>query len=208
MNTMLNSTRTTKYLIGALCAYLLLIGNTIAQQYAQQANEDKLRRHQIGITYGVPFLGGALNGLVGPRLNIRSTTNHIGLRYAYLFNESTCFELEYTSATGFVNNKTFFTKHRALARVCFQSTFSEVFHFYCAWGSGLKWVSFSPKNRFTEDFRTNQNRIPFTYRACGGIKVWLFKCIGLHTEFGLGGPLLQFGLHFRFQTKNNNKLLD
>ncbi len=202
---MLNFKNHIKYTLGF---YLLLISSSMAQQVVEAGENINPRRHQIGITYGLPFLGGALNGFVGVRLFTRSTTNHIGLRYAYLFNSSTCFELEYTAATGFVNNKTFFTKHRALARLCFQSTFSEVYHFYCAVGSGIKWVTFSPESGFAKNFRDNQNRIPFSIRAAGGIKVWLFKCIGLHTEVGIGGPLLQFGLHYRFQMIRNNKRLD
>jgi hypothetical protein len=205
INIMLNFKIHIKHTLGF---YLLLISSIMAQQVVEAGENMNPRRHQISLTYGLPFLGGALNGFVGARPNILNTSNHIGLRYAYLFNKATCFEMEYTRASAFVNTKVFFTKHRVLARASIQTYFSEVFNFFGALGWGIKYVTFSPESGFTKNFRDNQNRIPFSIRAAGGIKVWLFKCIGLHTEVGLGGPLLQFGLHYRFQMKQSDKYLD
>jgi hypothetical protein len=187
---------------------IYLSSNSWAKLIANNPKDslNKNPKHLMEINYGLPFIGIPFPTNYGNSNNITTTTNtnHLGIRYEYYDNKNFSYGIEYTFAkqTSSIKNldyKASQTKHRFLARVCFHSHPNKDLDFYLALGAGAKIVQIDDKqNLYEENNVAITKLIPVAVRIGGGARIAITKNFGVHLEAGLGGPLLQCGLSFRF----------
>jgi hypothetical protein len=170
---------------------------------------NKTSKHLIEINYGYSKYGG--EGLSGgtwwpwiPDFSKRNTTSHqIGIQYEQNFNSSLSFGITYT----FCESKSIYDskytvkyyKHRLLGQIFANARINKNMSIYSTFGAGFKLLQISSENKFQyENVFIHTNVLPFSIKIGLGIRLRLYKNIGLNTEIGIGGAMIKSGLNFRF----------
>jgi outer membrane protein W len=92
-------------------------------------------------------------------------------------------------------------KYRILAKINFHFATTKKLDPYFTLGAGYMNFKYYQTQPGVNNLSTNefvQNMIPVSVRASIGLRYFFTDFMGLNAEIGLGGPLLQGGLSFKF----------
>ncbi len=180
----------------------------------------------IEVSYGYPFspLQEARMFGVGLINNTRAgkvarNTNHLCARLDYQLNSEVSVGLEFTYAsmefdyfrTYSVYNGTYTmqydslygakaTKIRFLAKMGYHFNISDRLDAFATAGFGYKQFTYSSRDHYLTTNNFVNEIIPVAVRASVGGRFFLNKNLALHVEGGIGGPIMQIGLSFRFHS--------
>ena len=163
----------------------------------------------IDAFYGFPYFNGTLlkaayTDSVGNSNQVKNL-NHFGGKFEILLTDKIGVGIEGTYAMASVrymgNNRQIYTagvnKLRILAKLNLHFATGESIDPYLTWGVGYK-------NTKVYDTYPNSgtditiNLVPIAFRAGIGMRYFFTDIIGVHAEVGLGGPIVEAGLSFKF----------
>ena len=199
------------FLIACYC--ILLIGKLYSQkkENALRSNDYCIKQYDILIDgyYGIPYLMGNLyhqtlldsfpNTIKNPIV-----WGHVGGRVEYMQWDNIGLGLEYSfakysfnyEATNGVFYKAGIKKQRIVAKFNYHFSTTEAIDPYFTAGLGYtNTIIFSEEPNVKSE---KINIMPVSIRAGIGIRYFITDFIGVHAEAGLGGPLLQLGITFKY----------
>ncbi len=166
--------------------------------------------------YGVPYLAGIIYkqfiiDTLGISPNKIHNLGHFGGRFEYMVWNKIGFGIEYTYALlsfDYQGRSQIYdagiVKQRVLAKFNFHFATSNKFDPYLTAGVGYSNTKFfynSNTKFFNNKPGTKSEKItilPVAYRVGIGFRYFFTQMIGVNAEVGLGGPLMQAGLSFKF----------
>lgn len=165
---------------------------------------------QVRAYYGYPYFVGAYvkaaleSDSSAAGVDVRNT-NHIGASFQIMVSEKIGLGLDYTfakvSATymdGVDRYKLSLTKHRITALMSFHFANSQSVDPYFNVGAGYKMNQVKYTEPGYDDSAVLKNAVPLSARLGIGLNYFFSDAIALNAEVGLGGPLVQLGLTFKF----------
>jgi len=180
----------------------------------------------IDISYGYPFAPlqeaqmFGINFFSNTRTNkmIRNT-NHLCARMDYQLNSEISVGLEFTYASmefDYVRSQTIqsgsttvitdslfgakATKIRFLAKLGYHFNISDRLDAYGTAGFGFKQFTYSSADYYLTTNNLVNEILPIAVRASIGGRFFLNKNMAIHVEGGIGGPMMQIGLTFKFHS--------
>jgi hypothetical protein len=192
---------------------ILFFLNVFSQAFAgkdKDTTNNRNYQHQLSIAYGyVDYTVAFTSGKGSNRsrniyyLEKRIIANHILIQYEHKLNDNMNLGIEYSY--GFLNatyeneKSVAFIKHRILLKGICNVPIGKIASVYVNAGIGIKVYQLHKNIKYPQDdFDYFQNILPITVRAGFGFRLNVTDKLGLHLEAGLGGPLVQGGLSFRF----------
>lgn len=157
--------------------------------------------------YGYPYYNGVLlKALVNNANNVRNT-NHLGGKVEFMVTDKIGLGVEATYADVSANysytdslNQTYsgkagINKLRVLGKLNVHFATTEHIDPYFTVGAGVKRTSYYDSG---SQFTWSGNLIPVAVRVGVGFRYFFSDAVGVNAEVGLGGPLAQAGLSFKF----------
>ncbi len=193
---------------------IILIALVNSNSYSQQQEHGFssglcVKKYDIIIDgyYGYPYLMGILvKKVLADSFGITKALNinHIGARFEYMVWSQIGLGLEYTYALLSIDyqgkNGKYYTagvsKQRFLGKFNYHFATSEKLDPYLTAGIG-----YSNTNVFSNEpgvKSTSVTTIPIALRVGIGLRYFFTETIGINAEVGLGGPLMQAGMSFKF----------
>ena len=159
--------------------------------------------------YGYPYLGGVffkqiLIDSLGIKTDKIHNLNHFGGKVEYLVWNKIGFGLEYTYGLLNINYlgkggkyyKAGINKQRILLKFNFHFATSEKLDPYLTAGVGYANTRIFTNEPGIKD--ANITFVPVAVRVGIGMRYFFTDMVGINMEVGLGGPLMQAGLSFKF----------
>ena len=165
--------------------------------------------------YGMPYIwGGVLKtyfndsaAYYGVRVTNMRNTNHLGIRGEFIISEKIGIGVEYTYANFFVEFRDSYNvyqaglrKQRLLLKLNMHFATTKNFDPYFNVGTGYRTTmsySTSTNVNYDDDERSVMAFFPIALRLGLGFRYLITSNIGINTEVGLGGPLVQFGFTYK-----------
>lgn len=155
--------------------------------------------------YGYPYYNGVLLKALATNSSNISNTNHLGGKIEYMISDKIGLGVEATYADVSVNyvdstNRTYkagISKLRVLGKMNVHFATNEHVDPYFTVGIGVKRTTFYDNNT-TNGLKWSGNLVPVAIRIGVGVRYFFTDVVGINAEVGLGGPLVQGGLSFKF----------
>lgn len=189
-----------------LLASLLLIGIN-SKVFSQSIKTGDMT---IDVYYGYPYLWGALvknayRDASSPDSISVFNLNHVGARFEYMVNDKVGLGVEYSYAlvrvkfpgTGGRTYEAGLKKNRILAKMNVHFANSDNFDPYFCVGAGYSMINLYSTDP-ADNTDVNLSSVPVAFRLGLGFRYFFNDNFGLNAEVGLGGPLMQAGLTFKF----------
>lgn len=182
----------------------LLLSSTSFAQYSSSLNNCvEQGKTIVDAFYGFPYLGILLlEPLKSGKIH---NSNHLGGRVEYMISDNVGLGIESTYAKASVRksyrsgrNILFYNeeivKFRMLAKINIHFATTENIDPYCNFGAGLKLTNIYEvgKDHLTTEL------IPIAIRFGVGMRYFFNDHVGFNIEVGIGGPVMQGGLSFKF----------
>jgi hypothetical protein len=197
-----------KIIYSTVTAMVLISSSSFAQQtQSSSGNCVKKGTIIIDVFYGFPYFNGALlkSAYSSSRSSIVHNYNQFGGKFEYMVSDKIGIGIEGTYALATVNyqanNLQYYTagisKYRILGKMTYHFATTSSIDPYLTWGAGYK-----NTNIYSNDPNGTQsvsfNLIPVALRFGVGMRYFFSDVVGINVEAGLGGPLMQAGLSFKF----------
>lgn len=195
-----------KTILFSVLATVFLIPNSYAQKI-QSSSGNCVEKGTIIIDafYGYPYYNGViLRALVNNTIGNVHNTNHLGGKVEYMVNDNIGIGAEVTYADASVSYRDSLyrtytagvSKLRVLAKMNFHFATDANIDPYCTVGAGIKQTTFYDNS--TSGVEWTGNLIPVAFRMGVGLRYFFTDAIGVNAEVGLGGPMMQGGISFKF----------
>jgi outer membrane protein W len=170
----------------------------------------------VDVFYGGPYLLGLVTKLVYDSLKQQGNEvlnfhnyNQFGAKFQYMLNEKIDIGLEYTHALATFdyvgNNSILYTagvrKQRVLGKINIHFATSPKVDPYLTFGAGFNSSKLYTNEPGTSSIDLQNTSIlfaPISFRAGIGLRYFFTPQFGINAEIGLGGPLMQGGISFKF----------
>ena len=199
-------------IIWVIITALELISSSVFAQIVQSPSGNCVKKGTfiIDAFYGFPYFNGALlkSAYSSNSVSISNTVhnyNQFGGKFEYMISDKIGVGIEGTYALVTVNyqannlhNYTAgISKYRILGKMSYHFATTSNIDPYLTWGAGYK-----NTNVYSNDPSGTQNVsvniIPVALRIGVGLRYFFSDFVGINAEVGLGGPLMQAGLSFKF----------
>lgn len=195
-----------KIIFATITALLLLNSNSFAQR-EQSSSGNSIEQGTIIIDgfYGYPYYNGVIlkalfQNTVG---NVRNI-NHLGAKVEYMVTDQIGLGVEFTYANASVSYRDSLyrtytagvSKLRILAKMNFHFATDANIDPYFTVGAGIKQTTFYDNS--PNGVEWSGNLFPVAIRLGVGMRYFFTDVVGVNAEIGLGGPLMQGGVSFRF----------
>lgn len=193
-----------KTILATVTALLLLSSNAFAQK-GQSGNCVEEGTIIIDAFYGYPYVAGAvLKSAFTNRIGEVRNTNHFGVKAEYMVSEKIGLGIEYTYADASLTYtdstlreyEAGIKKSRFLGKLNFHFATTESIDPYFTVGAGVKNTTI-----YNNGSRTNSisiNVVPVAVRIGVGLHYFFTDVVGVNAEVGIGGPVMQAGVSFKF----------
>lgn len=193
--------------IFAVVTALLFLNSTSFAQKGQSSSGNCVEEGTIIIDafYGYPYLAGAvLKSATTNRIGDVRNTNHLGVKAEYMVSEKIGLGIEYTYAdvsltytdSTLREYKAGIKKSRILGKLNFHFATTESIDPYFTVGAGLKNTTIYDNGSGVNSISINI--VPVAVRIGVGVRYFFTDVVGVNAEVGLGGPLMQGGVSFKF----------
>ncbi|MES2395452.1 MAG: outer membrane beta-barrel protein [Bacteroidota bacterium] len=193
-----------KTVFAAVIVLLLLNSNSFAQK-GQSSSGNCVEEGTIIIDafYGYPYFNGAvLKALFSNTVGNVRNTNHLGAKVEYMVTDEIGLGVEFTYAHASISYRDSLyrtstaeiSKLRVLAKMNFHFATDANIDPYLTVGAGIKQNKFEGFN----GVEWTGNLYPVAARIGVGLRYFFTDVVGVNAEVGLGGPLMQGGVSFRF----------
>lgn len=175
-----------------------------AQQNGDFANMNTVKKGTIIVDgfYGWPYFNALLLRSVIGNTNLKyRNTNHIGIKAEYMISDNISLGGEFSYADAAIQYQTStsgkfaeagITKLRILGRFNYHFATSTNLDPYFTVGTGYKKTVYYDTGN--SNYRETFNLFPVAFKLGIGVRYFFNDLIGMHTEFGIGGPLIHAGL--------------
>ncbi|MES2140760.1 MAG: outer membrane beta-barrel protein [Bacteroidota bacterium] len=195
-----------KTVFAIVTALLLLNSNSFAQK-AQTSSGNSVEEGTIIIDgfYGFPYFNGsALRALFSNTVGNVRNTNHLGAKVEYMVTDAIGLGVEFTYANATVSYRDSLyrtytagiSKLRVLGKMNYHFATDENMDPYLTFGAGIKQTTFYDNS--TNGVKWTGFLFPVAIRVGVGMRYFFTDVVGVNAEVGLGGPLMQAGVSFRF----------
>lgn len=183
-----------------------MISTTVFAQKGAASNQAVSQGNFIiDAFYGYPYFNGSLlQGLSNHSDKVKST-GHIGGKFEYMVSDKIGIGAEFTWADAsvkFQNDTTLIyykagvSKIRVLGRMNIHFATTGNLDPYFTIGAGYKKTTWYDNEPGAGSF--SGNLIPVSVRVGVGLHYYFSDFVGINAEIGLGGPIMQGGLSFKF----------
>ena len=155
--------------------------------------------------YGYPYLAGAIlrSAFTNTEGNVRNL-NHLGAKAEYMVSEKIGLGIEFTYADASVSYRDSLyrtyeagiKKYRILGKLNFHFATTESIDPYFTIGAGLKNTTIYDNGSSANSISINL--VPVAVRIGVGVRYFFTDVVGVNAEVGLGGPVMQAGVSFKF----------
>ncbi len=191
-----------KIIFATITALLLLNSYTFAQR--KPISPDYSIEQGVVIVdafYGYPYYNGIILKTLYQNVGNFRTTNHLGAKIEYMITDEIGLGLEITYAKASINYRDSLlqkyaeiSKLRVLAKINyhFETDISAVDPYLTA-GFGVR-----KNTSYQNGIDLSRDLFPVAIRVGAGMRYFFTDGVGANVEVGIGGPLMQGGVSFRF----------
>ena len=152
--------------------------------------------------YGWPNFNALLLRSVIGNTNLKfRNTNHIGLKAEYMISDNISLGGEFSYADAAIQYQTStsgrfaeagITKYRIVGRFNYHFKTTKDLDPYFSVGTGYKKTVYYDTGN--SNYRESFNLFPVSFKLAIGLRYFFNDLVGMHTEIGIGGPLIHAGL--------------